>query len=124
VYYLTARDAFRTEGQKRTDFAVNYIHNMRGLGSLQLFGQLQVINLFNQSQLCACGQGVALNGGAIDLSRIDQTVSVTRTAPFNPFTTTPVEGTNWTYGDNFGKAVNRFAYTMPRSLRLSFGVRF
>jgi hypothetical protein len=44
--------------------------------------------------------------------------------PFNPFTETPVRGTHWDFGPNFGKAVNRFAYTTPRMLRLTFGVRF
>jgi hypothetical protein len=43
---------------------------------------------------------------------------------FNPFTTTPVRGVNWDYGPNFGKAINRFAYTTPRTLRITFGVRF
>ena len=27
-------------------------------------------------------------------------------------------------GSNFGTALNRFAYTSPRTLRVSFGVRF
>ena len=40
------------------------------------------------------------------------------------FTTTPVQGTNWALGPNFGTALNRFAYTTPRELRVSFGVRF
>ena len=31
---------------------------------------------------------------------------------------------NWAKGPNFGHAVTRFAYTSPRMLRLSFGVRF
>ena len=43
---------------------------------------------------------------------------------FNPFTTTPVEGVNWATGPNFGKALNRFAYTTPRTFRITFGVRF
>ena len=43
---------------------------------------------------------------------------------FNPFTTTPVRGVNWDYGPVFGTAVNRFGYTTPRTVRMSFGVRF
>jgi outer membrane receptor for ferrienterochelin and colicin len=39
-------------------------------------------------------------------------------------TTTPVQGVNWDYGPNFGRATSRFAHTTPQSLRLSFGVRF
>ena len=129
VYYFTARDAFRTEGQRRTDIAVNYTYRPGGLGRIQLFGQLQVINIFNQFQLCGCGAPVSQNGGAIRTERIDQAVrtAVTTSAlyqPFNPFTTTPVEGVNWAKGPNFGNPLNRLAYTSPRSLRLSFGVRF
>ena len=51
-------------------------------------------------------------------------VSTATLQPFNPFTTTPVQGVNWNLGPNFGRAVNRFAYTTPQSMRLSFGVRF
>jgi len=62
-------------------------------------------------------------------SRIDQTVRTPVTNPtvyqaFNPFTTAPVRGVNWDYGPNFGKPLNRFAYTTPRTLRISLGVRF
>ena len=28
------------------------------------------------------------------------------------------------YGPKFGTALNRFAYTTPREMRVSFGVRF
>ena len=129
VYYFTARDGFRTEGQRRTDVAVNYAYRPRGLGRVQLFGQLQVINIFNQFQLCGCGAPVSQNGGAIRTERIDQAVRTAVTTPglyqtFNPFATTPVEGVNWAKGPNFGNALNRLSYTSPRALRISFGVRF
>ena len=56
----------------------------------QFFAQAQVINLFNQFQLCGCGGTVFQNGGATTQTRIDTTVSTsvatpTRYAPFNPF---------------------------------------
>ena len=128
-YYYTARDAFRLEGQKRTDLAVNYLQRVRGAGRVQLMGQLQVVNLFNQFQLCGCGGTVFVNGGNVANGNIDTTVRTSASAPtayqsFNPFTTTPVRGVNWDYGVNFGKALNRFAYTTPRQVRVSFGLRF
>jgi hypothetical protein len=43
---------------------------------------------------------------------------------FNPFTTTPVEGVHWAKSPTFGLALNRFAYTTPRTFRLTFGMRF
>ncbi len=79
-YFYTARDAFRTEGQKRTDFAANYTYNLGARGrTFGLFVQAQVINLFNQFQLCACGAvNVFANPGApgtgAGLQAIDRTI--------------------------------------------------
>ncbi len=133
AYFFGPRDEFHTEGQVRTDFALNYIYRVPGAGQLQLFGQVQVLNVFNQFQLCACGStvfgtGSAANAGGVNLQRLDTTVltpgTTARFATFNPFTTTPVRGVNWDYGPNFGTAASRFAYTTPRTIRMSFGVRF
>ena len=131
AYFFSARDAFRTEGQRRFDVAATYKYGLKaGSRTVDLFFQTQVINLFDNFQLCACGGTVFQNGGAVDLFSIDQTVR-TAVAPgggtfatFNPFATTPVEGVHWAKGPNFGKAVNRTAWTSPRQLRLTFGVRF
>ena len=134
TYFFGPRDEFHTEGQIRTDLAVNYLYRIPRAGGMQLFAQVQVLNIFDQSQLCACGStvfgtGSAANAGGVNLQRIDTTVltsgtTASRFATFNPFTTTPVRGVNWDYGPNFGTAVNRFAYTTPRTIRASFGVRF
>ncbi|HEY7292734.1 MAG TPA: TonB-dependent receptor [Vicinamibacterales bacterium] len=129
TYYFTDRDAFRTDGERRTDLAANYVYHVRHLGTTEVFGQLQVLNVFNQFQLCGCGGTVFQNGGSVTQTRIDQTVLTPITNPsqyasFNPFTTQPVQGVNWALGPNFGTALNRFAYTTPRTLRVSFGVRF
>jgi hypothetical protein len=127
AYFYTARDAFRTAGEKRTDFAASYTRTItRGF---QVFGQFQAINLFNQFQLCGCGATATfVNGGNVNAQTINQAVLTPVTSAayqtFNPFTTKPVRGVNWDFGPNFGKAQNRFAYTTPRMLRLSFGVRF
>ena len=134
TYFFGPRDEFHTEGQRRTDLAFNYIYRMPRASRVQLFAQAQVLNLFNQFQLCACGStvfgtGSAANAGGVNTQRIDTTVltpgtSASQFATFNPFTTTPVRGVNWDYGPNFGTAANRFAYTTPRTFRMSFGVRF
>jgi hypothetical protein len=134
TYFFSARDAFHTEGQKRTDFSANYAYRIPGARRVQLFTQVQVLNIWNQFQLCACGStvfgtGSAANAGGVNTQRIDTTVRTPGTAAsafstFNPFTTTPVRGVNWDYGPNFGKAASRFGYTTPRTFRMSFGVRF
>ena len=45
-------------------------------------------------------------------------------ASFNPFAVEPVQGTNWNYAPTFGTALNRYAWTTPRTLQFGFGVRF
>ena len=131
-YFFRARDAFRLEGQKRTDFAAMYTHGIgvRGTRRLDLFVQAQVINLFNQFQLCGCGGSQLFTlGGNVQNQTVDTGIRTnvshpTLYQPFNPFTTTPVEGTHWATSPTFGLALNRFAYTTPRTLRVTFGVRF
>jgi outer membrane receptor protein involved in Fe transport len=134
TYYYTARDAFRTDASRRTDFAANYSHAI-GFGSrnTELFIQAQVLNVFDQQELCGCGGTVFQNGGTGQLSTIaggtsgESVLTPLNTAAlarFNPLTTTPVLGTNWNYNANFGTPKNRFAFTSPRTFRLTFGVRF
>ena len=130
TYFYSARDAFRTEGQKRTDLAINYTFGIgAGTRKIELFIQGQMINVFNQEQLCGCGATVFNNGGNVQNQFIDTSVRDAVTSPalystFNPFTTQPAQGANWDYGPNFGHALSRFAYTSPRMYRVSFGVRF
>ena len=128
TYYYTARDAFRTEMSRRTDFAANYVLRVPGARGLEGFIQAQVLNLFNTQDLCACGADVFNNGGAVALSRIGSGVlnpaNSPSLQPFNPLTTTPVLGVNWNYNTNWGTPLNRFAFTSPRTFRMSFGVRF
>jgi outer membrane receptor protein involved in Fe transport len=129
-----SRDAFRTVGQKRTDLGINYTFRFRtGRKSVEAFAHADIVNLFDQSQLCGCGGTIFgsqnAHGGGVTQTRIDQTVRTNVSHPalytaFNPFTTMPVQGVNWNYGPNFGKALNRFAYTTPRMYRVNFGVRF
>ena len=134
TYYYTARDAFRTEASRRTDFAANY---NRAIGSgprkVSAFIQAQVLNIFNEQDLCGCGGTIFANGGNGQLNTIQGAsagesvltpLNTATLARFNPLTTTPVLGTNWNYNANFGTPKNRFAFTSPRAFRLTFGVRF
>ena len=128
-YYYTARDAFRTEWSRRTDFAANYSYGIKaGTRKVDAFVQAQVLNLFNTQDMCGCGADVFTNGGAVFLSNIGSGVltpaNTASLAKFNPLTTTPVQGVNWNYNANFGTPLNRFAFTSPRTFRMTFGVRF
>jgi hypothetical protein len=131
VYFYTSPDAFRTEGQKRTDLAANYTYTLPGPRRLQLFAQVQVLNLFGQYQLCGCGASTVFqNGGSIAVGgRINTAVRTSVTHPtsyqtFNPFTSAPVRGVNWDLDPAFGTALSRLAYTTPRTVRFSLGFRF
>ena len=95
------------EGQKRTDFAANYTYiSALARRTFELFVQAQVINLFNQFQLCGCGRQRVRQPGRWQrrrpqhrsTHRIRRSTPRRLYAPFNPFTTTPVEGVNWDYG--------------------------
>jgi hypothetical protein len=119
-YYFFERDRFRTETQNRTDLSLNYARRI--LGGAEVFFHGEVLNIFNIYQLCACGGTVFNNGGGSDMRQINNQVQVIQN--FNPFTTTPVEGTHWRLGPLFGQPTSRFAYTSPRTFRFNFGVRF
>jgi hypothetical protein len=129
TYFYTARDAFRTESSRRTDLAVNYDYGFAAGGrTIRAFIQAQVVNLFNQQDLCGCGAAdVFGNGGAFTITRIGSSVlspANSGLTKFDPFNATPVQGANWNYGTNFGTPLNRQAFTTPRTFRLTFGVRF
>ena len=125
-YYFFERDQYRTEAQYRTDLSVNYQYRVGG--GADLFFHAEVLNIFNQFQLCGCGGTVFNNGGGSDIRTISTAVLTALNSgtlqPFNPFTTTPVQGVNWNLSPTFGTAVNRFAYTSPRTFRFNFGVKF
>ena len=125
-YFFFPRDQYRTGAQYRTDFSMNYSYKF--LGTLEAFFHGEVLNVFNQFQLCGCGGTVFNNGGGNDLRTIGNSVLTSSNTPtlqpFNPFTQTPVEGTNYRLNTNFGQATSRFAYTSPRTFRFNVGVRF
>jgi hypothetical protein len=123
-YYFLGRNPFHTEATYRTDLALNYGYRLGRIGDSrpELFFHGELLNVFNQFQLCACGENVFRNGGISDLTTIAQGVQVL--APFNPYSSQPVERTHWQTASNFGQAANRFAFTTPRTFRFSAGVRF
>ena len=111
TYYFTARDAFVTPNIKRTDLSLNWSRKL-GVRSGEVFFRGTVQNVFNAEGL------VTVNTST--LTRLNST----RFTAFNPFTTTPVQGTNWDFGTSFGKATSRDAYQLPRTYAFSLGVRF
>jgi len=127
-YYVTGRDAYHTAATFRTDLSANYTLAGPRARSMQfdLFVHAEVLNLFNQFQLCGCGGTVFSNGGLTDMTKINQVVAATGTGlvPFDPFNSVPVEGVNYRKDPSFGGAVDRFSYTTPRTFRFAVGVKF
>jgi hypothetical protein len=125
-YFFFERDRYRTEAQYRTDLAVNYQY--RFAGGVNVFFHGEVLNVFNQFQVCGCGGTVFNNGGGSDIRTISNAVLTSVNSgslrPFNPFTETPVQGVNWNLSPTFGQPTSRFAYTSPRTFRFNMGVRF
>ena len=117
-YYFSARDGFRTNAWSSTDVAATYAYRLPlgGGQETSLFVKGDVLNLFNQSALVVprfINQGVLTN---VNRPAVLQA--------FNPFTETPVEGVHWALDPNFGTATSRFGYQVPRTFRMSLGVRF
>ena len=91
----------------------------------ELFVQADVLNLFNEAGIQAYDEEVLTNRDEDYLAK------------FNPFTTAPIEcpqgapaaecqamGAHWQKGQNFGLPNSEGDYQMPRTFRLSVGIRF
>jgi hypothetical protein len=117
LYFFTPRDEFRAEASSSTDVAATFTYRMPGAANVQLFLKADVLNLFDQSAV--------VNPFFINTSAVLTNVSTpARYAAFNPFTETPVRGVNWDLGPAFGDPQSRFAYQIPRTFRMSMGLRF
>jgi hypothetical protein len=116
-YYFRDRDAFRTEAMFRTDLALNYSYALPGTRR-ELYAQFQLLNLFNSFQL------FNINTNAINTTVLTSVDDPERFQPFNPFTETPVQGTHWDFGEQFGEATGAAAYTLPRTFQFAVGIRF
>ncbi len=113
TYYYTSRDAFRTDTITATDLSLNYSFAWKAFGTdLEVFVQPEILNVLNEHGVLNVGTGV-----------LDAT-NTTGLARFNPFTSTPVEGTNWQKSSTFGKPVLPNDYQLPRTYRFSVGIRF
>jgi hypothetical protein len=118
-YFFTRRDEFRADREIRTDLALNYAYRLTGKHRHEFFGQVQVLNLFNEFQLVDGRQG-----GNINLGVLTRATTPARYQPFNPFTSTAVQGINWDFGPDFGKPLGSSAYTLPRTFLVTFGFRY
>ena len=107
-YYFTDRGALRTDNVSSTNLALRYTHAF-------FFAQADILNVFNRLDIA---DPIRLGTG------VTTAASSTTLQPFNPFTTTPVEGVHYQRAANFGQPLNNLAYQTPRTYRVSVGVRF
>lgn len=114
-YYFSEPGEFRFEDLTATDLALNYA---LPIGRVELFVQGEVINIFDEN---------AQIGGNTAVSTAFDDPSL---EPFDPFTTTPIEGVHYTLGDNFGQGTTATSqatqghFQLARTYRGSVGIRF
>ena len=109
------RDAYLTDNVHRTDLALNFSFFIGK--SVEIFLQPEVLNVFNES-------AVIDRNEVINTRRYGCSSSVCQY--FDPFDAsyTPVEGLDYEFGDNFGEPDNDGDYQLPRTYRVSVGIRF
>ena len=119
-YFFSDRGAYRVDNITATDLGINFY--LRPMAGAQFFVEADVLNLFNEQGIedpDYIGQSVYTRRNA-SCKQADGSACVA----FNPFNTKPVEGVNWVKDSNFGKPTSSSAYQLPRSYRVSFGVKF
>jgi len=109
-YFFTRPGSFRTDDVTRTDLALTCTIPL--VRTAELFVRTEILNLFNETAVVA----------------VDSTVFTARNSPdlvaFNPFTEKPVEGVHYKLAPTFGSPTSSANYQLPRTFRVSLGVRF
>ena len=116
AYFFTDRDEFHTDDITRTDLALNYSFNIGK--NFEIFIQPEILNLFDEDGFVDANSAVLIGPNNCPGQPGDDC------ATFNPFTTTPVEGVNWTKGAQFGQPTNADDHQLPQTFRFSVGFRF
>jgi Carboxypeptidase regulatory-like domain len=111
IYFFTKPASFRTDDVTRTDLALTM--TVRLFRNVELFVRPDVLNLFNERAVVA-----------VDNSVLTAQNAPTLLQPFNPFTETPVRGVHYELPPSFGKPTSAADYQLPRTFRVSTGVRF
>ncbi len=117
LYYFTARDAFRTERLSRTDLGLNYRRRLPGSVRGELLASLHILNVFNRIAVLH----------PEDLIRVRTAFTDPSLQRFNPFTDAPMRGVHWEMDDSAARqstANGQSATTLPRTIRLTVGIRF
>ena len=126
TYFFSKRGAYVTDSVTSTDLSINYSFKLPAFGTeLEFYVIPQITNMFNEQAVTGPNTTVYTR------------YSGSSWLLFNPFTTAPKEcpqgtaaadckamGANWQKGPSFGKPLSATSYQVPRTITLSFGVRF
>lgn len=129
TYFFSDRGAFRLDSVRTTDLALNYTLPIK---KLQIFVQGEMLNAENND---------SVEDPRFIRTTVFTSASSSQLLPFNASTTVPVActtfsasgsptaackaaGANFAIHPDFGKATSSSAYQLPRTYRVSFGVRF
>ncbi len=115
TYFFSERYGLRFDNIWTTDLSINWAKRIPKLAKTEAFFRGVVTNLFNDS-----GQV----GGDSSVFTAASPGTATGLQPFNPFTTTPVEGVNYLKGNAFGQPSGTGDYQAPRTFNFSVGIRF
>jgi hypothetical protein len=110
TYFFTKPASFRTDDITRTDLALTC--TIRVFRNAELFVRPEVLNVFNEKGVVAVNSTVLTAQNSSGLSR------------FNPFTEKPVRGVHYDLAPTFGQPTSSADYQLPRTFRVSIGVRF
>lgn len=124
AYYFSERNGLRLDDITRTDLGINYL---LPLGRVKVFVQGDLINLFNEQGVedpTFVNTSVLTNRSAACIQRAGAPSPGSRCLAFNPYTGTPVEGTHFVRNAAFGQPTSADAYQLPRTYRISAGLRF
>jgi outer membrane receptor protein involved in Fe transport len=112
TYYFGPRGAIRYDDVWRTDLSLAWSMPIPALGRTQLFFRGVINNLFNNAAQTAANETILTRSNSSAIPA------------FNPFTETPVLGTHYFYGPDWGLPTGTGDYQAPRDFSFSVGVRF
>lgn len=116
TYYLGGRGDLITDTITSTDLSLNYYLPVGWMKKSQFFVRFVVDNLFDQAGRDSTGDETVFTASNQNAAR--------SLRAFNPFTETPVYGTHFEYGPDFGEALAASDFQSPRSFYFAVGFRF
>ena len=126
TYFFSDRGEFRFDDITRTDLSFNYSFLWDAFDrQVEVYLQPEVLNVFDEDNLVAfetrirTASSANANGACPNSGQ-----AAGRCIPFNPFTTTPVEGVHYGKFATFGQPRSENDFQTPRTFRVSVGFRF